>query len=402
MTSGMSSERLQRIDQFFQKNYIDTGKLAGALTLVARRGEIAHFSAIGNMDVERGKPTTQDTIYRIYSMTKPLTSVALMMLYEEGRFQLNDPVHKFLPEWEDTGVWVSGEYPDFKTRPQERAMTVRDLLSHQSGLSYGFSDSSAVDRAYQKLIHGKMSDASLAEWSKLMAGLPLLFSPGTAWNYSVSTDMCGYLIEVLSGQKFDEFLNERITAPLGMTDTAFSVPDDKLERFAVTYSPTDHGGIELLDDPETSVYRKSPRFLSGGGGLVSTASDYYNFFQMLLNGGVSDGRRYLSRKTIELMTTNHLPDGQSISGRAAVEGQWTDSSLDGIGFGLGFSVHLDPAAAQITSSVGQYGWAGLATTAAWVDPVEELIVVFMAQLLPEVTYPIRLELQALVNAAIDD
>jgi CubicO group peptidase (beta-lactamase class C family) len=401
VATGLSSERLKRIDTFLQTRYIDTGKLSGALTLVARRGEIAHFSALGNMDEERGKPTRKDTIYRIYSMTKPLTSVALMMLYEEGRFQLNDPVHKFLPEWEDTAVWVSGEHPDFKTRPQERPMTIRDLLSHQSGLTYGFTDSNAVDRTYQKLVREKMSDGSLAEGSMFMAGMPLLFSPGTAWNYSVSTDMCGYLVEVLSGQKFDEFLKERITAPLGMIDTAFSVPDDKLERFAANYSPTDDGGIELQDDPETSNYRTSPKFLAGGHGLVSTASDYYIFLKMLLNGGVSDGCRYLSRKTIELMTTNHLPDGRSISDHAVEEG-WSDSIFDGTGFGLGFSVILDPATAQLASSVGQYAWGGMASTAFWVDPEEEVIVVFMTQLMPSTTYPIDRELRALVNAAIED
>lgn len=401
MTTGLSSDRLQRIDTFLQTKYIDSGKLSGALTLVARRGEIAHFSALGNMDAERDKPTQKDTIYRIYSMTKPLTTVALMMLYEEGRFQLSDPVYKYLPEWEDTAVWVSGEHPNFETRPQERAMTIRHLLSHQSGLSYGMTDSHAVDRTYQKLSRRIMIDGSLAEWSKFMAGLPLLFSPGTAWNYSVSTDLCGYLVEVISGQKFDDFLNERIIAPLGMTDTSFSVPDDKLERFAANYSPTDEGGFELLDDPETSEYRKSPKFLAGGHGLVSTASDYFVFLQMLLNGGESDGRRYLSRKTIELMTTNHLPDGQSIADHA-VEGQWSDSMFDGTGFGLGFSVILDPAAAQTTSSAGRYAWGGIATTAFWVDPVEELIVVFMAQLMPSSTYPIGRELQAVVNAAIED
>jgi len=401
MTAGLSSERLQRIDELIQTHYIDTGKLPGALTLVARRGEIAHFSALGNMDAERNTPTEKDTIYRIYSMTKAITTVALMMLYEEGRFQLNDPVYKYLPEWENTEVWVSGEYPDFKTRPQERAMTIRDLLSHQSGLTYGFVDTNAIDRTYQRFARRDMFDGSLSEWSEFLSGIPLMFSPGTAWNYSVATDLCGYLIEVLSGQKFDAFLNERIIEPLGMVDTSFAIPDEKLGRFSANYSPTDDEKIELLDDPKTSDYRKIPKFLSGGGGMVSTASDYYTFLQMLLNGGASNGRRYLSRKTIELMSSNHLPAGKSLAERA-VQGMWSEATFDGVGFGLGFSIVLDPAASQLVGSKGQYAWGGAASTAFWIDPLEEVIVVFMTQLMPSNTYPIRRELQALVNAAIDD
>jgi CubicO group peptidase (beta-lactamase class C family) len=401
MSTGLSSERLKRIDDFLQTNYIDTGKLPGALTLVARRGEIAHFSALGSMDVERGKPAKKDTIYRIHSMTKALTSVALMMLYEEGRFQLNDPIHNFLPEWKDTAVLVSGDYPDFVTKPADRDITFRDLLSHQSGLTYGNVETNGVERAYKKFMKKDVFDGPLSEWSKAMSKIPLLFSPGTAWNYSYSTDMCGYLVEVISGQRFDEFLNERIIEPLGMIDTAFSVPDDKLDRFAANYEPTDDDPLHLEDDPETSAYRQHPEFLSGGGGLVSTASDYYSFLQMLLNGGESDGRRYLSRKTIELMTANHLSDGQTLAD-VAILGQWSEATFDGVGFGLGFSVLLDPATSQIPGSAGQYAWGGAASTAFWIDPVEELILIFMTQLKPSTTYPIRRELQVLVNAAIDD
>ncbi|MCH7738656.1 MAG: beta-lactamase family protein [Chloroflexi bacterium] len=396
MTTGLSADRLGRIDRFLTENYIDAGKIPGALTLVARRGEIAHFSALGLMDSERGKPTQKDTIYRIYSMTKPITTVALMMLYEEGRFQLNDPVGEFLPEWSDTEVWVSGEHPDFKTRPPDRAMTIRDLLSHQSGLTYGFTDDNPVDRAYPNLI-----DRPLAEWSTTLAGLPLLYSPGTAWNYSVSTDLCGYLVEVISGQKFDAFLKERILGPLGMVDTAFYVPDDRLDRFAACYAPTAENGFVLQDDPETSAYRKTPKLLSGGGGMVSTASDYFRLCQMLLNGGELEGQRILSRKTIDLMTTNHLPGGKSLADRA-IPGRWSEATFDGIGFGLGFSVVLEPSTSQIVGSPGQYAWGGAASTAFWIDPVEEVIVVFMTQLIPSNDYPLRRELQVLVNAAIDD
>ena len=401
MSTGLSADRLQRIDRFLTEKYVDAGKIPSALTLVARRGEIGHFSALGLMDSERGKPVRKDTIYRIYSMTKPITTVALMMLYEEGRFQLNDPVGEFLPEWSDVEVWVSGEHPDFKTRPPDRAMTIRDLLSHQSGLTYGFTDDNPVDRAYPNLIQRQTFDRPLAEWSTILAGLPLLYSPGTAWNYSVSTDLCGYLVEVISGQKFDAFLKERILGPLGMVDTAFYVPDDRLDRFAACYAPTAENGFVLQDDPETSPYRKTPMLLSGGGGMVSTAPDYFRLCQMLLNGGELDGQRILSRKTIELMTTNHLPDGKSLA-EFAIPGRWSEATLGGIGFGLGFSVVLEPSASQIVGSAGQYAWGGAASTAFWIDPVEEVIVVFMTQLIPGNDYPLRRELQVLVNAAIDD
>jgi len=400
MTAGLSSERLKRIDQHFQEKYIDTGKLPGVLTLVARRGEIAHFSALGMMDVENNKPTNEDTIFRIYSMTKAITTVALMMLYEEGKFQLNDPVHMYLPEWENTEVWVSGEYPDFKSRPQDRPMTIRDLLSHQSGLTYGFNDTNAVDRAYQQIGWETMLSSPLPEWSKLLAKLPLLFSPGTAWNYSLATDLCGYLVQVLADQPFDEYLQERIFDPLGMVDTSFSISDDKLDRFAACYEPTPDGGMKPQDPQFTSAYRKKPAWISGGGGLVSTTMDYYRFLQVLANNGKSDGRRYLSRKTIELMTANHLPDGKSVIDHAFTPPP--DEHRRGEGWGLGFSIALDHGKTQIAGSPGQYSWGGAASTEFWIDPTEELVVIFMTQLLPSGTYPIKRELQVLVNAAIDD
>jgi CubicO group peptidase (beta-lactamase class C family) len=401
MATGMSSERLQRIHQFFTENYIETGKLPGAQILISRKGEVAHFSSLGMMDSERSKPTEDDTIYRIYSVTKAITTVSLLMLYEEGRFQLNDPVSKFLPEWKDVGVFEGGESPNFKTRRPEREMSIRDLLSHQSGLTYGNTDENAVERAYQDDADRDSFEGDLAAWSKVLATMPLIFSPGTKWNYSVSTDMCGYLVEVFSGQKFDDFMAEHITGPLGMVDTAFTVPDEKLHRFAACYEPDDAGGYVLQDDPETSKYRTKPSLLSGGGGLVSTTQDYLKFLQMLLNGGTANGRRYLSRKTIELMSTNHLTDGKTLAD-VAVQGQWSEATFDGVGFGLGFSVLLDPAPSQSVGSPGQYAWGVAASTAFWIDPVEEVIVIFRTQLKPSSTYPIRRELQTLVNAAIDD
>ena len=405
--AGMSTERLRRIDRHLQEKYIDTGKIAGALTLVARHGEIAHFSPVGLMDAERGKPVRDDTIFRIYSMSKPITSVALMMLYEEGRFQLDDPVHRFIPAWENLGVWVTGAHPNFVTRRPERAMSMRDVLSHQSGLTYGFHMRNSVDAAYRELeIMNRagglgLPAATLAESANRLAKVPLLFTPGTAWNYSVSTDVCGYLVEVISSKPFDAFLRERIFEPLGMVDTAFHVPPEKIDRFAACYAPSSKGGFQLQDDPATSAYREPPVLLSGGGGLVSTAQDYFRFCKMLLRGGEFEGERILSRKTVELMTINHLPGGQDLAA-VSPPGQFSEAATSGTGFGLGFSVLFDLSRAQIAGSPGQFAWGGAASTAFWIDPVEEVILVFMTQLLPSSTYPFRRELQVLVNAAIVD
>ena len=415
--AGMSTDRLKRIDALLDERYLQSGKYPGTLTLVSRRGEVAHCSAQGMMDAERGKPVREDTIFRIYSMSKPITSVALMMLYEEGAFQLDDPVHKFIPAWERLGVWLAGAWPNFVTKAPERAMSMRDVLSHQSGLTYGFHVRNSVDAAYREL--GVMErggpavlgpareprpgaeDETLATSIEKLAKLPLLFAPGTAWNYSISTDVCGYLVEAISGEPFDAYLQKRIFGPLGMADSGFSVPDAKLERFAACYAAAPGGKHVLQDDPEKSPYRKHPKLLSGGGGLVSTAGDYLRFCSMLLNGGELEGARLLSRKTIDLMTINHLDGGRDLAA-VAPPGQFSEGATNGTGFGLGFSVLLDQRLSQISGSPGQFAWGGAASTAFWIDPREELIVIFMTQLLPSSTYPIRRELQTLVNAAIVD
>ncbi len=405
MGTGLSTDRLQRIDRHLTENYIDAGRISGALTLVARRGEVAHFSALGLMDAERNKPTELDTIYRIYSMTKPITAVAMMLLYEEGKFQLSDPLSDYLPEWADTEIWVSGEYPNFKTRPLDRPITIRDLLSHQAGLTLGFFDN-AVDRAYPPMLReqqhhlGHYGETDLEGMFAQVAKVPLRYAPGTAWQYSVALELCGYLIQVITGKRFDVFLKERLFAPLGMTDTAFNVPDEKLDRFSANYAPADAGGIEMVDDPVTSKFRETPTLFSGGGGLVGTALDYYRLCQMLLNGGELDGERILGRKTIELMTTNHLPNGESITDRA-LPGMFNTIKHQSVGYGLGMSIGLAPAVSQIVGSAGQYAWGGAAATTFWVDPVEELAVVFMTQL-KQSPYSIPRELQVLVNAAIVD
>jgi CubicO group peptidase (beta-lactamase class C family) len=398
---GMSSQRLERIRDHLHR-YIEAGKLTGTVTLVARHGQIAFWEAQGHQELERRRPMQHDTIFRIYSMSKPITSVALMMLYEQGLFQLDDPVHAFIPAWKDLQVFVSGNHPLFATVPPERPMTIRDLLTHTSGLTYGFMESSNVDAAYRALGMGDRSKPgyTLQDMIDTLAELPLEFSPGTRWNYSVSTDVLGYLIEVLSGQRFDVYLRDHVLQPLGMQDTSFTIADQQLSRFACNYQLQADGSLQLIDAPEHSQYR-SQSFFSGGGGLVSTASDYFRFTSMLRNRGELDGVRLLGRKTIELMTLNHLPGGQDLT-QLARAGRFTETAYAGVGFGLGFSVLLDPTRAQIVGTPGEYAWGGAASTAFWVDPGEDLIVIFLTQLMPSSSYPIRRELRTLTYAALVD
>ena len=398
---GFSAPRLDRIRVHLQR-YIDAGKVSGTLTLVARHGQIAYFEPQGHLELERVRPMQRDTIFRIYSMTKPIASVALMMLYEHGLFQLDDPVHKFIPAWQHLRVYVSGNHPLFITKPTERPMTIRDLLTHTSGLTYGFMERTNVDAAYRKLgiANTAARGYTLQDMVEQLTALPLEFSPGTRWNYSVSTDVVGYLVEVISGQSFDAYLHDHIFAPLGMSDTSFLISDDQLSRFAHCYGLRPDGHLALLDAPETSEYRQGS-FWSGGGGLVSTAHDYYRFTSMLLNRGELDGVRLLSRKTLELMTQNHLPGAQDLTALAQA-GMFTEVAYNGVGFGLGFSVMQDPTRAQVVGTPGEYAWGGLASTAFWVDPVEDLIVIFMTQLVPSSAYPVRRELRTLTYSALMD
>lgn len=400
---GLSTERLARIDAHLKRAYVDPGKIAGALTLVWRRGEIAHCSPLGLADRERGVPMAEDTIFRIYSMSKPITSVALMMLHEHGLFRLDDPVHRFIPSWRDLRVFVGGNAPQFLTERAQRPMSVRDLLTHTSGLTYGFMERTNVDRAYRRLgigAFGKSFGGDLAGMVEALAGLPLEFSPGTAWNYSVATDVCGRLVEILSGERFDEYLRRHLFEPLGMVDTGFFVPEEKRARFAACYHRAPNKQLLLMDDPEKSAYLRSPRFLGGGGGLVSTAADYLRFCRMLAQGGELDGVRILGRKTIELMTRNHLPDGKDLT--ASAVGMFSETAMAGTGFGLGFAVNLDPVASGGPGSAGEYSWGGAASTIFWIDPVEELIVIFLPQLFPSRTFDFRGQLKSIVYGAIAD
>ncbi len=399
--AGLSPERLARIDHFLQERYVEPGLLPGALTVVARKGVVAHASPIGHRDVARGLPVEQDTIFRIYSMTKPITAVAALMLVEEGLMALDDPVHRFIPDWRGLGVYQAGVYPQFQTRRPDSPMRVIDLFRHTSGLTYGFQNRTNVDAAYRELKVGTVSfDGTLESMVADLATLPLEFSPGTNWNYSVSTDVLGYLVQTISGKPLDVFFRERIFEPLGMDDTGFMVPDDKVARFAACYEARPDDRLALFDAPDTSPYRSMPGLLAGGGGLVSTASDYLAFCRMLLEGGRAGGQQLLSRKTIELMTANHLPGGHTLDDLSV--SLFQEGAFAGVGFGLGVAVTVDPPAAMIPGSVGEFSWGGLASTAFWVDPREELIVVFMTQLVPSTLYNIRRQLRTLIYSAIAD
>ena len=393
---GLTSAGLDRLDRHIAR-YIDANAIPGGLALVARRGEVAHFSVQGRADIENAVPLAPDTIFRIWSMTKPLTSIAVMQLFERGDLQIDDPVHRYIPSWEKLGVYESGQYPDITTRAPDRPMTIRDLLSHQSGLSYGNLDVSPTDEAYLQ-VDIRRAGTTLDQLIERLGNLPLKFSPGTRWNYSLSTDVCGYLIQLITGQSLDEYFNENIIGPLGMTDTAFWVPPEKVDRLAVSYTPADGGGLAIYDDPRKVTFVDPPAMLSGGGGLTSTADDYWRFAQALSNGGELDGARIIGRKTLQLMTVNHLAGGADLP--AVAYGQWTEPEFHGLGFGLGFSVTLDPAARQVTGSAGEYSWSGAASTTFFVDPAEELVFIFMTQLMNPPSRRLHRELRTIVYSAL--
>ncbi|CAN5383082.1 serine hydrolase domain-containing protein [soil metagenome] len=398
---GLSSDRLKRIDAFIQDKYIATGKLPCALVQVWRRGQLAHTTILGSADVERGLPLKADSLFRIYSMTKPITSIAFMMLVEEGLVALDDPVHRFIPAWKTLGVFQAGVAGAFQTKPAAEPMRIIDLLRHTAGLTYGFQQRSNVDAAYRKLkLDGVDSEGGLADFIARLGTLPLEFSPGEAWNYSVATDVLGYLVEVISGQPFETFLKERIFDPLKMGDTGFFVPESQRARFPACYALDAKGKVVLQDDPETSHYFTDPSVKSGGGGLVSTADDYMRFCRMLLNGGELDGARIVSPKTLKLMTLNHLPGGQELTQMS--RSLFSETVFEGLGFGLGFAVTVDQARTRNNGSLGEYFWGGMASTAFWIDPIEDLAVVFMTQLIPSSAYPIRRELRTLVYAAFTE
>lgn len=401
--AGFSANRLERITDHLNNNYIEGGKISGCQVLVSRHGHPAYFRSFGLIDIERDKPVTDDTIFRIYSMTKPITSVALMMLFEEGRFQLNDPVSRFIPAWKNHRVWVEGDGEGMKTRAPESPMTMRHVLSHTAGLTYGAmlypEDIHPVDKVYQQHNVRRDEGETLESFAEKLSHVPLRYDPGTRWMYSLATDVCGCLVEFISGQKFEDFLRERIFEPLGMKDTAFWVPADKLDRFAANYQRRRDKSLQLIDDPQASKYLSEPSFPSGGGGLVSTTADYARFCEMLRRGGELDGQRILGSRTLSLMTRNHLAGGADL-GQFAM-GAFSETAYDGVGFGLGFASTLDVVSSG-TIGAGDYYWGGAASTIFWVDPVEDLFVVFMTQLMPSATFNFRGQLKNIIYSAIED
>ena len=398
--AGMDPLRLERITEHFTRRYVDTGKLPGCQITVARGGVVAYVRSIGEMDRERHIPVAEDTIWRIYSMSKPVTSVALMQLYERGDFLLTDPVHRFIPAWRELRVEERAENGSVRLVEPARPMTVRDLLMHMSGLPGAVVPDHPVDKRYDAALRQAGSGMTLEGAAELLAELPLKFHPGTRFNYGLSTDICGRLVEILSGQPFDEYLAESIFGPLGMSDTGFRVPDDEAGRLAACYVYTPGTEPALLDDPATSSYRRHRSYLSGAAGLVSTSGDYLRFCQMLLGEGQLDGERIIGRKTLELMTCNHLPGGVDLVEFAA--GGFGESGFEGVGFGLGFAVGLGPAATATVGSYGEFSWGGAASTAFWVDPVEDVTAVFMTQVVPSIIYPFRSQLRSLVYQALVD
>ncbi len=398
-TGRFDPQRLARIDAFIKEHYLDSGKLANAQLLISDRGDIAHFSSQGPAR-EGGKAIDEGSLFRIASMTKPITSVAFMMLLEEGKVALDTPVHHVLPEFKDLGVYNGGGGGvPFLTKPCARPMQMLDLLRHTSGLTYGFQNRSNIDAAHRegKLEnwHGNLDlDGLVAALGKL----PLEFSPGEAWNYSVSTDVLGAVVQRLSGQALPDFFRDRIFAPLGMEDTFFAVPQGKLERLTDCYTFIPGKGRVMYDRAAESAWSRMPKQVSGGGGLVSTALDYHRFSAMLLNGGELHGARIISRKTLELMTLNHLPGGADLASMS--KSLFSEAANAGTGFGLGFAVNIDVARTMIPGSVGEFYWGGMFSTAFFVDPVEQIAMVFMTQMSPSSTYPIRRELKTLIYSAL--
>jgi CubicO group peptidase (beta-lactamase class C family) len=390
---GMSAERLGRISALGQR-YLSEGKLAGIVTLVARQGKVVHYEALGKQDLKTGAPMAKDTLFRIYSMSKPITAVAAMILYEEGKFQLRDPVSKFVPELKGLKVMKDGVEVAASSE-----MTMQQLLSHTAGLSYGFNQADAVDQRYQA--EGVLLGAKdISDFITRLAKVPLRYEPGSRWHYSVAVDVTGAVVEKLSGQRFDRFLKARIFDPLKMEDTFFDVPEAKLARFGTNHNwNAKESKLEVAPVPNYPLYRNTT-FFSGGGGLVSTAMDYMRFCEMMRNGGELDGARILSPKTVELMTMNHLP-AMVKAGTGADAPPPNLGMSAGSGFGLGFAVITDVPATGVVGSRGEYNWSGAAGTTFWIDPVEDIVGVAMIQLMSS-PWPLRAEMKALTYQAVNE
>jgi CubicO group peptidase (beta-lactamase class C family) len=397
---GLDAERLARIDRHFQR-YVDDRRLPGFLVTVARHGKVAHIGMGGHRDVEADLPVTADTVWRYYSMTKPITAVLALMLWEEGAFELKDPVHRYIPSFKQTKVWRSGSVTNPILDPITEPMQLWQLASHTAGLTYGFLYAHPVDELYRRAGFEWGSPAgNLEALCDQLAALPLLFQPGREWNYSMGLDVLGRVIEVVTGQSLDVVLKERLLDPLGMHDTGWFATDEQQPRLAMLYgaNPADRTRVRL--EAGAAGATKPPQAFMGGGGLVGTAADYLRFAEMLRRGGELDGRRYLAPRTVRMMTSNHLPGGGDLT--AVGRPLFAETTFDGVGFGLGVSVTLDPVTAKVPGNPGDFAWGGAASTAFWVDPVDDLTVQFFTQLLPSSTHPIRSQLKQLVYQAIID
>jgi CubicO group peptidase (beta-lactamase class C family) len=388
---GFSSARLARIRPVMQR-YVDERKLAGIQSLISRHGKVVHFESVGMADMGKSAPMSEGAIFRIYSMTKPITSVAVLMLMEESLLRIGDPISAYIPAFKEMKVLDYTPGSAGKQIPAVREITIHDLLTHTSGLSYGFEEDALIDQMYGQHIWSQMEqhpDWTLADWIGEVTKLPLAYQPGTRYRYSMATDVLGYLVQVVSGMPFDQFLAERIFKPLGMPDTGFHVPPARLERFAACYQPCPENGLKAF---EPGNYYQPPAAPSGGGGLVSTTADYFRFCRMLLNKGELDSARLLGRKTVEWMTVNHLPPGIYLN---------NDPNC-GVGFGLGVSVTLDPGRQMTLESVGTYGWGGAANTNFWIDPREGVVGILMLQYMPSETYPVVADFRNLAYQAMVD
>jgi CubicO group peptidase (beta-lactamase class C family) len=394
---GISSARLKNLDSAMQR-YVDEGKLAGLLTMIARRGKVVHFETYGYMDKETATPMKKDTIFRIWSLTKPVTSVAMMMLFEEGRFQLDDPVSRYIPEFKDMTVYAGGSPENLKTEKLNSELTIRHLLTLTSGLIYGepgMGDETIVS-VYKKA-DLENPHRTLKEMIAVLCRLPFAYQPGSRFSSGVQHDVLAYLVQIISGMPFDQFLAQRIFNPLKMKDTGFYVPSDKLSRFASEYGLNEKREIKKIDDPQSSVYANPVRWLSGGGGLLSTAQDYMRFAQMILNGGQLEGARILSPKTLQLMMTNHIPGTLAPFPDKYPMPDW---NLRGYGFGLGFAVMMDLAKADILGSEGMCYFAGGNNVFVFVDPREELVSMVWTQFEPFCYYPLNRQFQVLAYQSV--
>ncbi|MFT5209967.1 MAG: CubicO group peptidase (beta-lactamase class C family) [Flavobacterium sp.] len=396
--AGFDAARLERITLHIEEKYINPGKIAGCQIQVSRKGVTAYSRNFGLMDKERNRALEDDTIFRIYSMSKPITSVALMMLYERGMFQLSDPVHRFIPSWKDQQVYVSGEGDSMETKAPNSPINMRQILSHSGGLSYG-GTRHPVDQVYKKLKIRNDPEETLSSFVDKLSMVPLRFEPGEAWMYSLSTDVCGYLVEKISGMPFDQYLESEIFQPLQMKDTSFDITPEKMSRLSANYQRMPDKSLGLFDDPQESSYAGEQKFLSGGGGLLSTTHDYRRFCEMLRRGGELDGVRLLGSRTLKLMTMNHLKQGRSLYDLAV--GIFSETAYEGIGFGLGFAMTIDQKETG-GLSCNDYYWGGAASTVFWVDPLEDIVVIFMTQLMPSQTFDFRGQLKSIVYSAIND